>query len=192
MKSRNQEWQKEQFNTKGNSVAAWCLNAYPLLAGARVLNRNNTIEAHVNNDVLPDEACTLIPTFLLYGFALESLIKACLLKTGEKLIVNGNFTKIKGANMHDLVALAKLAKLILSQEESDVLKKLSVQIVSFARYPTGKKFSNEGPIKISGERLVSPNLFNSGDIGVIEGIVSKIGGIIGLDFSNSSFKPIEI
>ncbi len=169
---------------------SWCMNAYPLLAGARVLERNNNLISHIHDDVLPDEACTMKAMFLLYGFALESLLKACYLKRGGKLIVNNTFKSIKDVGMHNLVGLAKAADLSLSSSESDALKKLSVQITSFARYPIGKKFHDENPIKTSDDRLVSPNSFNSIDVKILEEVVKKIGIIVGFDFSNSSLTPI--
>ena len=191
MKSLNPEWQKKQFSLKGNSVASWCMNAYQLLAGARVLERNNSLSSHILDEVLPDEACTMQAMFLLYGFALESLLKACYLKRGHKLIVDNTFVSIKGIGMHDLVDLATAADLTLSHPESDALKKLSVQIVSFARYPIGKKFHGESPIKTSDDRFVSPNSFSSGDVKILEEVVKKIGIIVGFDFSNSSLTPVE-
>lgn len=191
MNSLNQDWQKKQFSIKGNSVSAWCMNAYPLLAGARVLNKNNNPISHINKEVLPDEACTMSAMFLLYGFALESLLKACYLKKGGKLVVNDKFKPIKNVSMHNLVDLAKAADVQLSDIEYDVLRKLSIQIVSFARYPIGKKFSDESSIKTHCGRITSPNSFNSQAIKIIEEVVKNIGVIVGLDFSNSSFTPIE-
>lgn len=190
MKSLNPEWQKSQFSHNGNSVAAWCNNAYPLLAGARVLDRSNNLISHIHDDVLPDGACTMKAMFLLYGFALESLLKACYLKRGGKLVVNNKFESIKGVGMHNLVGLAKAADLTLSPPENATLKKLSVQIISFARYPIGKQFSDEGPITTSNNGFVSPKSFNSGDVKTLEDIVKKIGNIVGFDFSNSSLTPI--
>lgn len=168
------------------------MNAYPLLAGARVLERNNNLISHIHDDVLPDEACTMEAMFLLYGFALESLLKACYLKRGGKLIVDNKFESIKGVGMHNLVGLAKAADLTLSHPENDALKKLSVQIISFARYPIGKKFHDESPITTSDGGLVSPRSFNSGDVKILEEVVRKIGIIVGFDFSNSSLTSIAV
>lgn len=168
------------------------MNAYPLLAGARVLYKNNNLNSHINDEVLPDEACTMMAMFLLYGFALESLFKACYLKRGGKFIVNNKFKSIKGISMHNLVDLAKAADLTLLHSENDALKKLSVQIISFARYPTGKEFHNESPITTSDGGLVSPSSFNSGDVKILEEIVRKIGIIVGFNFSNSSLTPIAV
>lgn len=190
MKFQDPDWQKRQFSCVGNSVAAWCMNAYSLLAGARVLNKKNDLISHIHDDVLPDSSCTLRATFLLYGFALESLLKACYLKIGNKLVIDNKFKPIKGVKMHDLVALAKVAKLRLSQPESDALERLSVQIVSFARYPIGTKPYEER--RLSDDYFLSANSFNSRDIGILEEIVKNIEVIVGYDFSNSSLTPIEV
>lgn len=193
MKSLDPEWQKMQFIRKGNSVEAWTMSAYPLLAGARVLEKNNNLALHDDDDdVLPDEVCTMPAMFLLYGFALESLLKACYLKRGGSFIFDKKFKSIDKIAMHNLVDLANAAELPLSPSESDALKKLSVQIVSFARYPIGKKFESEMPIEISNNRMASPKSFNSGDVEILEGVVKKIGGILGRDFSNSSLGTIAI
>ncbi len=73
------------------------------------------------------------PYRLLVGYAVENLLKGILMvQHPENLKPSGHVTGIKG---HDLVSICSCCGIALTQEESDLLRKLTRSIVWQGKYP---------------------------------------------------------
>jgi hypothetical protein len=85
------------------------------------------------------DAWSLHPVeLMLDGMAIECLLKALWAKQGHKLVNGGKYVGVHGAGDHDLVQLADVLKLTLSDSEKDVLRRLSHFIEYGGRYPVPK------------------------------------------------------
>lgn len=80
----------------------------------------------------------VMPATLLYGFALENLLKAILVQNDQSRVRNGRLAPWPGGG-HDLPALAREAEVALDPVETDVLNRLSQFIKWAGRYPIPKK-----------------------------------------------------
>jgi len=164
---------KQRFEKSGNSPISWFMSADHLLAAARVLRREYrsfNMDLSDNTEIPPEEK--LLPSiFLLYGFALENLLKALFLKNGGVLVKDGRYC---GKNNHRLHTLAEKSAFSVSSTEKTVLQGLSKKLVSSARYPIGTCYEQH-KIESLPDRSRSDQLgFNTGDIQVIEGIAKRL------------------
>jgi hypothetical protein len=87
-----------------------------------------------------------LPAFMLYGFAIENLLKGILVaqdgnRVGDK--------KINVPRTHNLVELADEAKISLSAAECDLLKRLSTITTWSGRYPAAASLADFAPIGIA-------------------------------------------
>lgn len=71
---------------------------------------------------------------LLYGLAMENLLKAIFLQVTKKPIINGKFP-FPSKDGHDQVLIAKGASLKLSVQEEDMLSRLTAFVRWAGRYP---------------------------------------------------------
>ena len=135
----NDERQCELYMRAGNSYGSWLLSAESLLASARILfdNFDPCIDLPVGSEV-PDRSKIFSTIFLLYGFCIECLFKALWIISGNKIVGNGKYIGVPGANDHKLHDLADKVNFILSEKERDALISLSVIITSSGRYPVSK------------------------------------------------------
>lgn len=165
-----------------NSPLAWNAASDQLLAGARILHREFLAKGlpFLKGDgpeSVPDvhEAFMLPTIFLLYGFALENLLKA------EWVHAQGNNMNEKRwrqffkstSNGHSFNKIANLAGIAISQSEAALLDKLEIQVRSTARYPADKTadphlpdFSKPGWGMVYG--------YASGDLDVIESLIKRL------------------
>lgn len=90
-----------------------------------------------------------LPAFMLYGFALENLLKGVLVARDANLVGD---KKINVPKTHDLVALADLAKISLSTTQRDLLKRLSTITTWSGRYPAAVSIEDFAPIGIAAQQ----------------------------------------
>ena len=181
---------KKHFELAGNATCTWFMSADHLLAGARILIRElrpPDMDLPIGSKV-PQEEKLLSSAFLLYGFALENLLKALWLKRDKRhqLVVNGKFfgiKDVKGKHVggHNLPGLAQAAHFSVSEEEGFVLSGLYVKLVSSARYPIGTDWSKHRFVSNPNGGFGSHTSFNSGDIAVIECMVDRLIKELGYD-----------
>jgi hypothetical protein len=79
------------------------------------------------------------PELMLRGMAIECILKALWVKQGHKLANDGKYKGVPGAGAHDLVQLASVLNLSLSDKEKDILMRLSHFIEYGGRYPVPKE-----------------------------------------------------
>ena len=174
---------KKDFELSGNAPSAWFMSADHLLAGARILISElqpPNMDLPIGSEI-PQREKLLPAAFLLYGFALENLLKALWLKRGNTLVVGTKFTGIKGVGGHDLPKLAQVTKFSVSEVERFVLSGLHVKLVSSARYPIGTDWSKHRSVSYPNGGFGSHTTFNSGDIAVIECMVDRLIKELGYD-----------
>jgi len=149
----SEDRQIEMYETYGNNFRSWLISADNLLAASRVLKkqRDEFDESQLKiGDSEPDEIKVLFPELMLRGFAIECLLKSIWLKNGGKLTANGEYKGIPGANSHDLLQLSDANKISFTKTQRDVLKRLSLIMVSSGRYPISKKWSDNKIQQLSG------------------------------------------
>jgi hypothetical protein len=127
----------EQHTWAGNSPEAWRSCADDLLAAAAVLReRRGSIDS--SSVPVPDGWRLHPAELMLDGMAIECLFKALWVKRGHKLARAGEYVGVPGAGPHDLVQLAGVLELTLSDLEKDTLRRLSHFIEYGGRYPVPK------------------------------------------------------
>jgi hypothetical protein len=75
------------------------------------------------------------PALMLYGFAVENILKALFIAQGQAATTKGRVSK--NLITHDLLKLATRTSLPLTPRESEVLDRLSHFISAEGRYPVG-------------------------------------------------------
>src|SRR5664279_5565180 len=101
------ERQKERFALTGNTSTAWLLSADSQLAGARILM--SRYQAAVNRPLeaeFIDDEKVFPSVFLLYGFAVECLLKGVWVEQGNCLVENDRYVGIPGCKGHNLCKIA--------------------------------------------------------------------------------------
>jgi hypothetical protein len=177
--SRAKDW----FERAGNEPAAWFLSADSLLAAARVLveqYRAEDDQLRIGSPV-PREAKLIAPAFLLYGFAIECLLKARWLSKGNRLVDSENYIGMDGLKGHDLGKMAAKVGFELSANELSVLTGLSVKLTGSARYPVGTKWDSKKPVRLPNRGFSSREGFSSADIKVIEIVATRLLVELGYD-----------
>ncbi len=161
----------------GNMKGAWIMSADSLLAGARALIDLYfpCVHGDQSNDtvVLRDEK-VLKPAFLLYGFALENLLKALWVSQGNRFVENRKFNKVPSAAAHNLCDLARVTNFKISGKEGHALALLSVKLIATGRYPIAKNWENHKPMKAASGGLTSASSFNSYDVSIFEELVRRL------------------
>ena len=95
----------------------------------------------------------VMPATLLYGMALENALKGRLVHQQPNRIVNGKLRAWPGGS-HNLNVLADAARVTLSQEEEDLLRRLTQFVLWAGRYPTPRRAED-----MRLEQLVMPGGF---------------------------------
>ena len=99
--------------------------------------------------MLPLEVMISGPILLLKAFAVENLLKGCLVEDGAEPVKDGKFVGFKGVvNPHDLNELSGKIGLNVSEYQKDILKRLTLYI-ELGRYPFPTKFDK---VKIQSKR----------------------------------------
>ena len=173
---------KQRFILTGNTPAAWFLSADSLLAGARVLisQLQPPSDGPIGSPVPPEEKL-LSPAFLLYGFALECLLKGLWLRQGNELVIGEKYVGIPGIGGHELHNIAKKVNFTVNDQEHSVLYGLHVKLVSSSRYPVGTHWSKHRPVYHANGGFGSHTTFNSGDIPIIETMAARLITALGYD-----------
>ena len=140
----------EQHFKRMNRPSDWLQSACRLKHGAELL-----FEAYSSAALLADEERAGDEDFglagvatLLYGLAMENMMKAVLLHRGIAKVAetDGNVSwNVDGAKQHDLVSLSKQASLrTLESVELKLLERLSAFVCWAGKYPTPNFFTKNG------------------------------------------------
>ena len=134
-KSDQERW-RDEFERKGQTPIFWQVQARSLLCAANVL-RERAGEISDNRTAEPPEAedpphLRLMPVFLLYGYALENLVKGLLVARGEDATWSGTLNK--DLRSHSLTALFRVGQVRTTSEDRQILEDLRDAIES-EKYP---------------------------------------------------------
>jgi hypothetical protein len=145
---RGIEQLKRDHEAYGNKWYPWLLKADELIASAELLRDQCITRKYFpdNLDKYEDEIHSpggkvFSVILMLWAMATECLLKALWLKSGEKLIVNGQYSKIPNTKDHDLCTLAEAISskgiFHFSDADIDIFYRLSPYI-TLGRYPIPK------------------------------------------------------
>ncbi len=128
------------FAVNLRSGATWGLAAHRLKqAGDVVFDRfRQDADRVVREEVVATQAEFTempMPASLLYGLALENLLKAIIIDREPTTAAGGLPRQFRGPSGHNLPSLAKRAGLDLSQEEKDLARRLTAYVEWAGRYP---------------------------------------------------------
>jgi len=130
----------DQFDLVGGLVHAWWNAGWRLLTSADILSR----EWHPGVLTSPARELTEAvhgPRLLLRGCGVECQLKAIYVSNGGVLAADGRYIS-PGGRSHDLVNLAKAARLQLNPDEQFLLRQLSFW-VERGRYPIATSWARE-------------------------------------------------
>lgn len=173
----------QSFDDIGNNYREWVFTADELLTANRFLCEHSY---HLSPDwgsmdehpPTFDELRITGVILMLRAMAVECLLKALWLKSGEQLASDGKYRSIPGTKDHDLITLAdKVSKkipLVFSADESDFIRRLSRNIVS-GRYPIHKDWQVNSMPRAGGDRRHLPGIaFPDHDDDLFAAVVSKL------------------
>jgi len=129
----------KEYEDLGNSVFNWVYVADSLVESADIL-RKESYHWSGRFGEMPDFRSYRITDVvtMLYAMAIECLLKALWLLSGNKIVKNGDFVGVNGCKSHHLPSLAKKIEEtgIINFKENDykILEELSINITS-GRYP---------------------------------------------------------
>lgn len=134
---------REVHQVLGNSPEAWIRKSRELcFASDLLLESYWKLDLSSPSDVLLPEGRILGVALMLRGMAIECLLKAVWLSSGEKLVEDGEYRKIPGTSDHDLCALLEALSGRVGQAipktEKVLLSKLSLYLTR-GRYPISKR-----------------------------------------------------
>jgi hypothetical protein len=164
-KTPEQHW-RDEFEGRGQTPIFWQVQARSLLcAGNVVRERANALDGGRASS--PDEATDpphlrLMPIYVLYGYALENLIKGLLVARGEDATWSG--TLDKGLRHHCFTELFRVAHVKTEPDEHRLLEDLRDAVES-GKYPVGVRPQNRSRIL---------GLDVAGDFGLIFGLFRRI------------------
>ena len=120
---------------------------------------------------------------MLLGLAIECLLKGMWIKKKQpwidenrehELTKNGTWVGIPDAGDHDLKQLADVAQVIVSNEETAVLQRLSAFITFAGRYPISKKWQQMKPTKTENCGVVAPKYFSVVEMELAERLAARL------------------
>lgn len=131
-----------------NNFLIWKLKAEELVAAAVILANNREIERKkfLKERKMTNSVDTFLPELMMWAYSIECLLKAVYLKTGGKLIQEKKLIPKWGS--HNLVQFAHDVGIKLSDDETGILKELTIVATSIGRYPIAKKIE-ETPMEVN-------------------------------------------
>jgi hypothetical protein len=137
---------RDEFELTGQNPIAWQLQARSHLAAANVLVKRAHSLPQIRTGEVSEEYdpphLRMMPVYLLYGYALENLVKGLLVARGETATWSGSLDENRSASLdrglkhHCLSELFRVAGVRPTKEESRLLEGLRDAIES-EKYPVG-------------------------------------------------------
>ena len=152
----------------GNAWLAWLTCAIVLEDAEVYLGERETHREHKGEVVMPMLLCVRA---MLLGYAIECALKALWLRKGKKLIRDGRYRGVSGANDHNLPQLAQSAGFVPTSTEADVLRRLSRFCQFAGRYPVGKTANDMKPDDLT---KADVGFFSRKDFRTAESILNKV------------------
>ncbi|MDF0650733.1 MAG: hypothetical protein P0121_04575 [Nitrospira sp.] len=141
--SFSRSWWKEQFHRKADHPRTWELKAAELEYAAEVLwlRQMNDFPLQLSRAKAPPASISV--ALMLYGLAIENLLKAIIVATGSPLDKNGRIS----FKMHKLSELARSAGIRVAQKDEFFLNKLTEFVEWAGRYPVPLSFQKMQPFR---------------------------------------------
>lgn len=141
-KTLPEHWRNE-FEGRGQTPIFWQIQARSLLCAANVL-RERAVAIDAGRVPGPAEAedpplLRLMPVYVLYGYALENLVKGLLVARGENATWSG--TLDKSIRHHCLTEHFRVADVRTDSAESVLLEDLR-EVIESGKYPIGVRPQN--------------------------------------------------
>jgi hypothetical protein len=112
------------YDLWSNNPTAWKASAEALIQSASILKQHRY--QHEDSEDLP------FVELLLWGYAVEVLLKCAFLKRGGCLVQNGKFV---GPGGHRLADIAKKTKYPVDQQQESLLERMTAIVRWSGRYP---------------------------------------------------------
>lgn len=156
-----------------------------LIASKRLIQEYEPLDRtkHRNLFFAPESAHLIIPALLLRGYAIEDLLKAIWLRSGQLLFDEGEMiAKVRGISAHRLheiaSAVGKTAGFEMESSELRLLRRLTHFLRVSGRYPVAMNYYEEMPItedRGSGEGRYPPGgWFPDSDESLFHEILEKL------------------
>lgn len=152
----------------GNAWLAWLAWAIVLEDAEVYLGQRAVHREHKGEVVMPMLLCVRA---MLLGYAIECALKALWLRMGNKLIRDGRYRGVTGANDHNLPQLARAARFTPTATEADVLRRLSRFSQFAGRYPVGKTATDMKPDDLTNADV---GFFSKKHFRMAESILNKV------------------
>jgi len=108
---------------------------------------------------------------MLLGYAIECILKGLWLKQGNKLVWEGKYRGVSGAQDHNLLRLAQVAGFETTATEAEVLRHISKFIRFAGRYPIAKTADE---MMLDGLTESDVGYFSPKEFRVAESILNKV------------------
>jgi len=159
---QNNKYFEDQLNQVPISSQDFALSANRLyLSGKTLYKKFSDDLSSLENGINPKELPYLEVLFIclmLYGYAIENLLKSLLIKNGINLFQKGKLKK--EYKTHDLNKLFEMCRLIRSTDEKEILDILSNSVIWAGRYPVPSKIQEKNKLFSSGKQIFIPeNLY---------------------------------
>lgn len=122
--------------------------------------------------VIDSEEPRFLPAFLLYGYAVENLLKGLYVAKNPTAIDDEH---IKVPAHHNLRALAVAARYPATAGEIKLMKKLTTVTTWSGRYPVAKTLGEHGPLGVNTEGLFQHPI---GAVAEIVVMIQKLRGLL--------------
>jgi len=173
----NPEFYDEQFETRALTPATWALTGQRLRRSADIVMAGynsdlKTMESGASPLELRNLELSGCAT-LLYGLALENLLKAIIIKTDPAVIIDGELRRWP-AGGHDLLILCNVAKIKTTKVEKDLLARLTSFVRWAGRYPIPNAASNMRLAQSSVDPDFIPLPFNPHELPASDALYARL------------------
>jgi hypothetical protein len=174
-------WRKKAEELKYSADVLW----------PKAIRHLNKVSASVHKKQMPDFEKLPPQVFTtasgLLGFSLECLFKACIIRDNPHFMDNGQ--QNSQMKTHDLLYLAELGKIPLSQEEKSVCQKLTKTMYVDFRYPVDKNVtSSEGSVAVGRSIIEVGNELYERLHKTVNQIHTADGGAVPFEVNSSRYK----
>ncbi len=177
----------EMFELTASTSASWFLSARRLKRSADILwdiyetDANKMFEEEANILELENLEIGGVSMFIS-GLSIENLLKALLIKDNPNVVASGKL-KQWPASGHDLIELAKEARISLDCAETALLKSLTTFVLWAGRYPVPKTVTRFRPEALPDGTHRIPGAFSAGDKRRLDCFFDRLVETLGISYS---------
>jgi len=181
------------FKQAAKEPTLWKLKSSSLVKAARLLRPEfDACSASAKTGDVNESVCAGLGldrvSMMLIAFAIENLLKGILIMREPDRVTNVELTKWVGGG-HDLVELAKAAKVTLTGDETKLLLTLSIHGEWAGRYPCPLKHEDRLPRPTDGGGFASPDLNADTDLDLALSLCGKFEQILDAERAEKKNSP---